>query len=59
IFINDKQVAEGRFEKSVAARFWIDDTFYIGQDTCTPVVDSYQVPFKFTGNLEQLKVDLL
>ncbi|MFN5837782.1 MAG: sulfatase/phosphatase domain-containing protein, partial [Pseudanabaena sp.] len=59
IFINDKQVAEGRIEKTVAARFGIDDTFDIGQDTGTPVVDSYQVPFKFTGNLEQLKVDLL
>ncbi|MFM7888841.1 MAG: hypothetical protein ACKPCM_19590 [Pseudanabaena sp.] len=59
LFINDQQVAEGRIAKTVAARFGIDDTFDIGQDTGTPVVDSYQVPFKFTGNLEQLKVDLL
>ncbi|TYQ25921.1 sulfatase-like hydrolase/transferase [Pseudanabaena sp. UWO310] len=59
IFINDKLVAEGRIAKTVAARFGIDDTFDIGQDTGTPVVDSYQIPFKFTGNLEQVKIDLL
>ena len=33
--------------------------FDIGADTGTPVSDDYQVPFKFTGKLDQLtlKVD--
>ncbi|MEE3719947.1 arylsulfatase, partial [Tumidithrix elongata RA019] len=59
LFINDKQVAEGHIDKTVAARFGIDDTFDIGRDTGTPVADTYQVPFKFSGELQQVKVDLL
>lgn len=59
LFINDKQVAEGRIEKTVGFRIGLDETFDVGQDTGSTVVDSYQVPFKFTGNLEQVKLDLL
>ncbi|HBC42311.1 MAG TPA: arylsulfatase [Pseudanabaena sp.] len=59
LFINDKQVAEGRIEKTVGFRIGLDETFDVGQDTGSAVVDSYQVPFKFTGNLEQVKLDLL
>jgi arylsulfatase len=59
LFINDKQVAEGRIEKTVAFRIGLDETFDVGQDTGSAVVDSYQIPFKFTGNLEQVKLDLL
>ncbi|TYQ25389.1 arylsulfatase [Pseudanabaena sp. UWO310] len=59
LFINDKQVAEGRIERTVGFRIGLDETFDIGQDTGSAVVDSYQVPFKFTGNLEQVKLDLL
>ena len=59
LFINDKQVAEGRIEKTVGFRIGLDETFDVGQDTGSAVVDSYQVPFKFTGNLEQVTLDLL
>jgi arylsulfatase len=59
LFINGKQVAEGRIEKTVGFRIGLDETFDVGQDTGSAVVDSYQVPFKFTGNLEQVKLDLL
>nr|WP_231663729.1 arylsulfatase [Pseudanabaena sp. 'Roaring Creek'] len=59
LFINDKQVAEGRIEKTVSFRIGSDESFDVGQDTGTSVVDSYQVPFKFTGNLERVKLDLL
>ena len=59
LFINDKQVAEGRIEKTVGFRIGLDETFDVGQDKGIAVVDSYQVPFKFTGNLEQVKLDLL
>ena len=35
----------------------IDETFDVGVDTRTPVDDNdYQVPFRFTGTLEELTV---
>ncbi|MBH8574056.1 arylsulfatase [Nostocaceae cyanobacterium CENA369] len=58
LFINEQQVAEGRVEKTIAYRLALDETFDIGRDTGTPVVDSYQVPFAFTGNLQQVSLEL-
>lgn len=58
LFINEQQVAEGRVEKTIAYRIALDETFDIGRDTGTPVVDSYQVPFAFTGNLQQVSLEL-
>ncbi|MBD2411948.1 sulfatase-like hydrolase/transferase [Nostoc calcicola FACHB-3891] len=58
LFINDRQVAEGRVDKTIAYRLALDETFDVGRDTGTPVVDSYQVPFAFTGNLQQVSLDL-
>jgi arylsulfatase len=58
LFINDKPVAEGHIDKTVAYRWALDETFDVGQDTGTPVVESYQVPFAFTGNLQRIVVNL-
>ncbi|BAY37769.1 sulfatase [Nostoc sp. NIES-2111] len=58
LFINDQQVAEGRIDKTIAYRLALDETFDVGRDTGTPVVDSYQVPFAFTGNLQQVSLEL-
>ena len=36
-----------------------DETFDVGIDTRTPIDDNdYQVPFRFTGNLNKLTVEL-
>ncbi|WP_165768053.1 hypothetical protein [Flavobacterium plurextorum] len=48
---------EGRIDKTVAARFGID-TFGIGEDSGSPVTTSYQVPFKFTGKIDKVDIDL-
>ncbi len=58
LFINDKQVALGRIEKTVAYRWGLDETFDVGRDTGTPVVEDYQAPFAFTGNLQQVTLNL-
>ena len=58
LFINDQQVAEGRVDKTIAYRLALDETFDVGRDTGTPVVDTYQVPFAFTGNLQQVSLEL-
>ncbi len=58
LFINDQQVAEGRIEKTVPYRLALDETFDVGRDTGTPVVETYQVPFAFTGNLQKITLNL-
>jgi arylsulfatase len=58
ITIDGKQVAQGRIEKTVPVRFSLDETLDIGEDTGTPVSENLDVPFKFTGQIEKLVVDL-
>lgn len=60
IFVDGKQVARGRIEKTIAIRFSLDETFDIGEDTGTPVVEDYNdtMPFQFTGTLKKVVVVL-
>lgn len=58
LFINDKPVGEGRITKTVPYRWGLDETFDVGRDLGTPVVETYQVPFAFTGNLQKVTLDL-
>lgn len=58
LFINDQQVAEGRIEKTLPYRLALDETFDVGRDTGTPIVETYQVPFAFTGNLQKVTLNL-
>ncbi len=58
LFANDKQVAEGRVEKSIPNRVTLDETLDIGFDTGTPVADGYDMPFKFTGKLKAVTIEL-
>ena len=58
ITVDGKQVGQGRIERTVPVRFSLDETLDIGEDTGTPVSESLDVPFKFTGQIEKLVVDL-
>lgn len=57
LFINDKKVGESRIEKTVPGRFGID-TFGVGMDTGSPVSNTYQPPFAFTGTIHEVRVEL-
>ena len=39
-------------------RFSLDETFDVGEDTGTPVNLNYDVPFKFTGQIEKVVINL-
>ena len=41
-------------------RFSLDESFDVGQDTGTPVIDEYdaKMPFKFSGTLNKVEIDL-
>jgi len=53
-------VAEGRISQTVPIRFSADETFDIGEDLGTPVVEDYadKMPFAFTGTLKKFVVIL-
>ena len=51
-------MAEGRLERTIPFRISADETLDIGEDTGTPVSEDYHVPFKFTGNLKKVGIQL-
>jgi arylsulfatase len=60
LFVDGKSVAAGRIERSIGIRFSLDETFDIGSDTGTPVVEDYldKMPFAFSGTLKEFVVIL-
>jgi arylsulfatase len=56
--VDGKQVAQGRIERTIPNRVSVDETLDIGEDTGTPVSEDYHVPFKFTGDLKKVVIDL-
>lgn len=56
--VDGKEVAKGRVEKSIPFRITLDESLDVGEDTGTPVNLKYDVPFKFTGKIEQVTVEL-
>ncbi|HSG72469.1 MAG TPA: arylsulfatase [Planctomycetaceae bacterium] len=58
LFANDRQIGKGRVEKSIPNRVTLDETLDIGFDTGTPISDDFEVPFKFTGQLKTVTIEL-
>jgi arylsulfatase A-like enzyme len=58
--VDDKIVASQRMDRSIPIILQWDEAFDVGVDTGTPVDDKdYQVPFRFTGKITQLTIELL
>ena len=60
LFVDGRQVAQGRIPHSAMFRFSLDETFDIGEDTGTPVIEDYadKMPFVFSGTLKKVVVVL-
>ena len=60
LLVDGKQVGTGKIPQSVVVRFSLDETFDVGEDTGTPVVDDYssKMPYAFSGTLKKLVVVL-
>jgi arylsulfatase len=56
--VDGEKVAEGRVERTIPYRISIDEGLDVGEDSGTPVNLSYDVPFRFTGRLEKVTIDL-
>ena len=58
LFVNGKQVATGRIERTQCCVFSADEGADVGIDEGTPVTEAYKVPFKFTGKIAKVTVEL-
>jgi hypothetical protein len=56
--VDGKEVARSRIETTVPGRFSFDEGLDVGEDTGTPVNMDYDVPFKFTGKIEKVTINL-
>ncbi len=58
--VDGKKAAEGTIESTVPFLYSIDETLDVGEDRGTPILEDYadRMPFKFTGKIEKVAVDL-
>ena len=54
LFINDRKVGEGPIARTVPLTFGLSEGLTAGRDPSTPVTESYQAPFAFTGKLKKV-----
>ncbi|MFT3823696.1 MAG: arylsulfatase [Chitinophagaceae bacterium] len=55
---NGKEVAKGRLEKTVPIQFSLGEGLDVGEDVGSPVDFTYKMPFRYTGKIEKVVVDL-
>jgi arylsulfatase len=58
LFINDRKVGEGPVPRTVPLVFSASEGLTVGRDPSTPVTESYQSPFAFTGKLKKVVMEL-
>jgi arylsulfatase len=58
ILVDGKAVATGRIERTQYGMFSADEGADVGADEGTPVTEAYKVPFKFTGKIGQVTVEV-
>jgi hypothetical protein len=51
-------MAQAHVERTIPMRISLEEMFDIGEDTGTPVSEDYKVPFKFTGDIEKVVINL-
>jgi arylsulfatase A-like enzyme len=60
LLVDEKPVGQVMIEQTIVVRFSLDETFDVGQDTGTPVLDEYdaKMPYTFSGTLTKFAVVL-
>jgi arylsulfatase len=58
LLVDNKVVADGKIPHTIPFRISADETLDFGEDTGTPVREDYKVPFKFTGTLNKVIINL-
>lgn len=55
---NGKKIAGGRLERTIPIQFSLGEGLDIGRDVGSPVDFTYELPFKFTGKINKVTVEL-
>jgi arylsulfatase A-like enzyme len=58
ILVNGQEVATGRIDATQANVFSADEGADVGSDEGTAVASAYSIPFKFTGKISKVTIDL-
>jgi arylsulfatase len=58
LLVNGAKVAGGRLERTVPAQFSLGEGFDVGMDHGSAVDFTYALPFKFTGTIDNVTVEL-
>jgi arylsulfatase A-like enzyme len=58
LFVNGKSVATGRIEHTQCCAFSADEGADVGADEGAPVTEAYKPPFKFTGKIAGVTIEL-
>ncbi len=58
LFVNGTRVAAGRIDQTQCCAFSADEGADVGADEGTPVSEAYNVPFKFTGKIGKVTIEL-
>jgi arylsulfatase A-like enzyme len=56
--VDGERVTEGRVDRTLPYRISLDEGLDVGEDTGTPVNLTYDVPFRFTGHVDKVTIDL-
>ena len=58
LFVDGAKVGQGDIQKTAPFRYSLDETQDIGMDGGTGVDNNYEPPFKFSGKLSNITIDL-
>jgi arylsulfatase A-like enzyme len=58
LYINGKEVGKGTIAPTVPTRYSMEEGLEIGTDRMTPVTESYKSPFKFTGTIDKVVLEV-
>jgi len=58
LLVNGKPVATGRIERTQCCVYSADEGADVGADEGTPVTEAYKAPFKFTGKIAGVTIEL-
>jgi arylsulfatase len=58
LVVNGKNLATGRIERTQCCAYSADEGTDVGADEGTPVTEAYKVPFRFTGKIARVTIEL-
>lgn len=58
ILFNGKTIAAGRIDRTQCCAYSADEGADVGADEGSPVIEAYKVPFKFTGRIDAVTIEV-